>query len=98
MSDPRPLTSASNIHRREACPGSAAAEHGLPNEESVAAEEGTMLHSHMADPKMDRSHLTQAQLTTMSAAEEGSVRIVQSHATTPASPRTPEYVPSAQQT
>jgi len=77
MSEPRPLTSASNIHRREACPGSAAAEHGLPNEESVAAEEGTMLHSHMADPKMDRSHLTQEQLKTIAAAEEGDLRIAE---------------------
>ena len=77
MSEQRPLTSASNIHRRAACPGSASAEHGLPNEESVAASEGTMLHSHMADPTLDRSHLTPEQLKTLAAAEEGDAQIAE---------------------
>lgn len=71
----RPLTSASNIHRREACPGSAFAEFGLPNEESDAASEGTMLHAHMADPKLDRTNLTPEQLKTIAAAEESNNQI-----------------------
>lgn len=77
MSETRPLTSASNIHRRADCPGSAFAEHGLPNEESEAASEGTMLHAHMADPTLDRSHLTPEQLKTLKAAEEGNETIWQ---------------------
>ena len=40
----RANTSASNIARRELCPGSAAAEEGLPEEDSEDAEEGTLLH------------------------------------------------------
>lgn len=40
----RATTSASNIARRELCPGSAAAEEGLPEEDSEDAEEGTLLH------------------------------------------------------
>lgn len=77
MIEPRPLTSASNIHRRADCPGSAFAEHGLPNEESQAASEGTMLHAHMADPKLDSTHLTPEQLKTLKAAEEGNESIWQ---------------------
>ncbi len=66
----RLLTSASNLHRREACPGSAFAEAGLPEETSDVANEGTMLHELMADPTADRSHLTGEQVKTLQAAEE----------------------------
>ena len=75
MSDPRPLTSASNIHRRAECPGSAHAEFGLPNEDSEAASEGTMLHTHMAEPTLDRTHLTHEQLKTLHSATEGNATI-----------------------
>jgi len=75
MSEPRPLTSASNIHRREDCPGSAFAEFGLPNEDSEAASEGTMLHAHMADPSLDRTHLTPEQLKTLHSATEANATI-----------------------
>lgn len=71
----RPLTSASNIHRREACPGSAFAEHGLPNEDSEAATEGTMLHAHMADPTLERANLTPEQQKTLKSAEEANNQI-----------------------
>lgn len=71
----RPLTSASNIHRRESCPGSAYAEFGLSNEDSEAASEGTMLHAHMADPKLDRALLAPEQLKTLAAAEEANNQI-----------------------
>lgn len=37
-------TSASNVHRRVRCPGSASAEEGLPEQESEWSEEGTLLH------------------------------------------------------
>lgn len=42
---PRPTTSSSNIFRRELCPGSHAAEDGLPEDDSEEAIEGTMLHA-----------------------------------------------------
>ena len=46
----RSLTSASNIDRREACPGSAAAEAEFPErEDSEYSEEGTLLHAIDAD-------------------------------------------------
>ena len=75
MSEQRLLTSASNLHRREACPGSAFAEAGYPNEESDAAAEGTMLHALMADTSMDRTHLNGEQLKTIQAAEEMNLQL-----------------------
>lgn len=75
MSEPRPLTSASNISRRETCPGSAFAEHGLPNGESEAASEGTMLHAHMADPNLDKTPLTPEQQKTLEIARHSDLEI-----------------------
>lgn len=57
----REVTSASNIHRRQLCPGSERMEAGLPEENSEQAAEGKLLHEHMANPALDRSLLTREQ-------------------------------------
>lgn len=44
MRKPRAITSASNLHRRERCPGSARMEAGLAEEDTAEAREGTLLH------------------------------------------------------
>ena len=41
---PRPITSASNLHRRAACPGSANAEKDLAEQDSEDSREGQLLH------------------------------------------------------
>lgn len=64
----RALTSASNLHQRELCPGSAFAEQGRPNTDNDDSKEGTMLHALDADPKADRSHLTGEQREVLTAA------------------------------
>jgi len=93
MSDPtqpRPTTSASNIHRRRHCPGSHAAEDGRPEEESPYASEGTMLHNCDADPTADRSQLTGEQSDTLNAAANADkaifVQLASSGLITPESP------------
>ncbi len=53
----RPLTSASNLHRRFLCPGSARLEHGLPEDDSEQSREGQLLHDYGAHPEYDRSVL-----------------------------------------
>ncbi len=53
----RPLTSASNLHRRFLCPGSAALEHGLPEDDSEQSREGQLLHDYCARPQYDRAML-----------------------------------------
>lgn len=53
----RPVTSASNLHRRKACPGSERMERGLPDEESEQSIEGRLLHGYDANPSLDRSVL-----------------------------------------
>lgn len=45
----RATTSASNLHRRVRCPGSHYAEHGLPDTDSDASAEGTLLHAAIPD-------------------------------------------------
>lgn len=57
----RATTSASNIHRRAACPGSERMEEGLPEEDSEQSLEGTLLHSFDANPSLDRSKLKPGQ-------------------------------------
>ncbi len=57
----RALNSASSLHRRQLCPGSAAAEDGLPDEPNDASTEGTLLHHHDANPQESRDKLTQKQ-------------------------------------
>lgn len=71
----RQLTSASNLHQREACPGSAFAESGIPNEDSPDSVEGTILHSLDDDHALDRSHLTGEQADVLKASAEGDERI-----------------------
>jgi len=44
MRKPRAITSASNLHRRELCHGSARMEAGLADEDTAEAREGTLLH------------------------------------------------------
>lgn len=61
MTPTRALNSASNLHRRQLCPGSAAAEDGLPEESNDASAEGTLLHHHDASPDLSRDSLTQKQ-------------------------------------
>lgn len=53
----RELTSASNLHRRKACPGSARLEAGLPDEDNDQSREGTLLHGFDANPELDRKSL-----------------------------------------
>lgn len=61
MTTPRPTTSASNVFRRLACPGSHRLEDGLPEDQSPQADEGNILHKHDADRALDRSVLTLGQ-------------------------------------
>lgn len=53
----RPVTSASNLRRRELCPGSERMEYGLPEEDSEESREGMLLHDYDARPEYDRSVL-----------------------------------------
>lgn len=53
----RPVTSASNLRRRQLCPGSARMELGLPEEDSEQSREGVLLHDYDAHPEYDRSVL-----------------------------------------
>lgn len=66
----RALTSASNIARREACPGSAYAESLFPEQEdSDESKEGTLLHSVDADPSLaETSGLTSEQVEVLERA------------------------------
>jgi len=58
----RALTSASNIDRRQKCPGSAFAESLFSEpEDSADSKEGTLLHGHSADSDKDRADLTSEQ-------------------------------------
>jgi len=73
----RSTTSASNIFRREACPGSHAAEEQFPEEqESEYSAEGTTLHDLAANPEKDRSALNQEQRDVLKRAEDGAERIL----------------------
>lgn len=53
----RPVTSASNLRRRELCAGSQRMELGLPDEDSEQSREGVLLHDYAAHPEYDRSTL-----------------------------------------
>lgn len=64
----RSLTSASNLHQRELCPGSAHAEQGRPNEENDDSKEGTMLHHLDAEGSKDHPDLTEDQRYTLISA------------------------------
>ena len=77
----RALTSASNLHQRELCPGSAFAEQGRPNTDNDDSKEGAMLHALDADPKADRSHLTGEQREVLTAAAEADEHIFAAIAT-----------------
>src|SRR5438552_1095838 len=57
----RPVTSASNLFRRQLCPGSARLEAGLPEEDSEQSREGQLLHEYSAHPEYDRRMLKPAQ-------------------------------------
>lgn len=67
----RALTSASNIARRELCPGSAAAEADFPQQEdSEYSAEGTLLHEVDADPsKAESVELTAEQRDVLAIAK-----------------------------
>lgn len=54
----RPVTSASNLARRAACPGSERMEYGLPDEDSEQSREGILLHDYMHHTEYDRSVLS----------------------------------------
>ena len=49
--------SASGAHRWMACPGSVAAEDGLPDKSSSFAEEGTIAHDVMEKCQIGRAHV-----------------------------------------
>jgi hypothetical protein len=73
----RPTTSASNMFRRELCPGSHAAESAFPEEDDGEyAAEGTNLHDLLANPTKDRSGLTLAQREVVEIAEGGAEDII----------------------
>lgn len=75
----RSTTSASNIFRRELCPGSHAAEEAFPEEsDSEYSIEGTSLHDLAANPDKDRSDLTGDQRDILTRAEKGVGAILQS--------------------
>ncbi len=50
----RPITSASNLHRRKACPGSQRLEAQCPEIESDDSKEGTMLHELLAQAQKSK--------------------------------------------
>ncbi len=54
----RPVTTASNLRRRQLCPGSQRMEFGLPEDESEESKEGVLLHDYDAHPEYDRSLLS----------------------------------------
>ncbi len=67
----RSLTSASNIARRELCPGSAYAESQFPDQEdSEDSAEGTLLHDLDANMDKDRSGLKGEQIDVLRFAAE----------------------------
>ena len=66
----RAVTSSSNLHQRELCPGSAAAEEGLPNEESEYSAEGTFLHALDAQGEVYDEQPTDEQRHILKAAAE----------------------------
>jgi hypothetical protein len=53
----RPVTSSSNLARRAICPASAKLEEGLAEEDTPQSREGTLLHSYMENPTLDRGFL-----------------------------------------
>ena len=53
----RPVTTASNLRRRQLCPGSERMEYGLPEEDSPQSKEGILLHDYDAHPEYDRTVL-----------------------------------------
>lgn len=65
----RPTTSSSNLFRRKLCPGSHAAEEGLPEDTSEEAAEGHDLHALAADPQADRSRLEEEPRSALERAE-----------------------------
>ena len=72
----RALTSASNIPRRAACPGSAYAESLFPEPpDSDDSKEGTLLHDLDANPDKDRGELTseQAEVLAKAAASDEAI-------------------------
>jgi hypothetical protein len=54
----RPVTSASNIFRRNLCPGSERMEFGLPEDDSEQSREGRLLHDYAWRGELNRSFLT----------------------------------------
>src|SRR5690348_5859663 len=52
----RSLTSPSNLLRRQKCPGSARMEMDLPEETTLDAEEGRLLHAAFATEELDLLH------------------------------------------
>ena len=67
---------ASYLAQWQACPGSAFAQQGIPDDDSDDSMEGTMLHAMMADPTIDRSALTGEQLDVLRYALEGEEKII----------------------
>lgn len=75
----RALTSASNIPRRAACPGSAYAESQCEQEpDSADSSEGTLLHDLDANPDKDRSDITSEQAEVLAKANSGDEEIFKS--------------------
>lgn len=73
----RPTTSASNLRRRELCPGSARMEKGLPEEETPLSREGQLLHDYSAHPEYDRILLSPNDRDLLTLADELTKKVIE---------------------
>jgi CRISPR/Cas system-associated exonuclease Cas4 (RecB family) len=67
---PLAATRPSNMRRRYLCPGSARLEAGLPDQDSVDASEGRLLHKYWANPEYDRAFLSPQQRDIIRTADD----------------------------
>lgn len=66
----RAVTSASNLFRRQLCPGSERLEAGLSDEDTEQSKEGTLLHEYDDNPKLERSVLKPVQRDLLKISQE----------------------------
>lgn len=66
----RETTSASNLPRRKACPGSANAEENIIDQSSESADEGTLLHPFAENPMLPRDHLSEQHRNLLSRVDQ----------------------------
>lgn len=73
----RPTTSASNLFRRQLCPGSARLEAGLPDEDSELSREGDLLHEYSAHPERARAVLKSEQRDLLELADTLTTQVIE---------------------